>query len=91
MNKFSYHIVFGATFLNGRESVAENGPHATATDAVEFALSMMGYNLRVLEVDNKTETRGDFDGDTVLDGFTIERYDGEVTDGNWYLNGGIHQ
>lgn len=83
---WTYHAVLG----NGRDSVLEAGPHATATEALEWALARMGRTgTQVLEELGTEELGGDFD--LPLIGYTIERYDGEQTDSDWFLNGGLRR
>lgn len=99
MTGFTYHIVLG----DGHESVMEVGPYPTATDALTAAGGFMGRTAKDVDVDvlctaiyegptaPLAEWRVDVPegADPQLIGFTIERYDGEDTDGSWSLNGGI--
>lgn len=83
----TYHVVLG----DGRDSVAENGPHPTATAALEFATSVMGKTVaQVLALPGTDELNGVDEMDRTVIGYTIERYtDADGTDGDWMLNGGI--
>lgn len=86
---WTYIVVFGAYVDGERRSVVEVGGFKTATEAVEFSIAQMGKTVAAVLEQPNTECLGEFEGLEVVDGFTVERYDGEATDGNWYLNGGL--
>lgn len=87
MNGWTYHVVLG----NGTESAIESGPYSSATIALEWAVSVIGRTVgEVLSMDN-TETLSCVSDRDIVIGYTIERYDGEQTDGEWWLNGGTRR
>ncbi|WP_251153674.1 hypothetical protein [Cellulosimicrobium sp. Marseille-Q4280] len=83
----TYHVVLG----DGRDSVAENGPHPSATAALSFAASVMGKTVdEILALPGSDELNGVEAMDRRVVGYTIERYtETDGTDGGWMLNGGI--
>ena len=87
MSKWTYHVVLG----NGTESVIESGPYQTATMALEWAVSVVGLTVGEVLTRGNTETLSCAPDRDIVVGYTIERYDGEQTDGEWWLNGGTRR
>jgi hypothetical protein len=83
-------ITYVVVLSDGRDSVAESGPHPTSTDALTFAASVMGNTVaQVLSMPQTYELDTTNTGQPVV-GYTIERYShADGTDGTWMLNGGI--
>ena len=99
---WTYHVCLGTDDT----CVMEVGPFTSATEALTFSLAAMGREARKVDADVTdwlidegpdaapvADWREDIleYGDARLIGYTIERYDGEETDGNWSLNGGLRR
>jgi hypothetical protein len=86
---WTYHVVFG----DGEESRVEVGPFTTSIEAVTFAAACMGKTVDEVHRASPvtSEDRETNMGNEVLIGYTVERYDGEETDGFWSLDGGLRR
>lgn len=99
MPSWTYHVVLA----DGTDTVMEVGPFPALGRALIFAAASMGRTDSDVSgsvvaeavaaspapgpvVDWHVKDDGSY---RRLIGYTIERYDGEETDGSWSLNGGI--
>lgn len=83
---YTYFVVLGGiTPQNERLTVGEIVSLSSATEALERGMDAIGRPYAAIE---GTEDR-EASPDAIITGFTIERYDGEETDGNWFVNGGM--